>query len=93
MCRWFKDFQKLHSCLQGRFPALVLPRLPRPPAGSGIVVEPATLERTRAQLQTYVAAVVASVPAAWGVEEFVMFLDSHEKGRGLFSRERKETRR
>lgn len=94
VCRRHKDFQSLHSCLQGRFPALVLPRLPRPPTGGGIVLEPATLERARAGLQAYIAAVVASVPAAWGVEEFVMFLDSDDKGRRLFSRKRKkETRR
>lgn len=34
------------------------------------------------------------MPAAWAVEEFVMFLDSDEKGRRLFARKRKkETRR
>lgn len=96
MCRRHKEFHSLHSCLQGRFPALVLPRLPRPPpTGGGIVLEPATLERARAGLQTYIAAVVAKVPAAWGLEEFVMFLDSDEKGRRLFARRKrkKETRR
>lgn len=93
VCRHHKDFWDLHSCLQGRFPALVLPRLPRPPTGGGIILEPATLERARAGLQAYVAAVVSSVPAAWGVEEFVMFLDSDEKGRRLFSRKRKKEAR
>ena len=71
----------------------MLPRLPRSPPG-GVALEPATMERTRAGLQAYVASLVASVPAAWGVEEFVMFLDSDEKGRRLFARKRKkETRR
>ncbi|CAM9972763.1 unnamed protein product, partial [Scytosiphon promiscuus] len=87
----FSSFQSLHSCLQGRFPALVLPRLPRPPpTGGGIVLEPATLERARAGLQGYIAAVVSKVPAAWGLEEFVMFLDSDEKGRRLFSRRKRK---
>ncbi|CAN0260659.1 unnamed protein product [Ectocarpus fasciculatus] len=86
VCRRYKDFQSLHSCLQATFPALVLPRLPRPPTGGGgMTLEPATLERARAGLQAYAAAVVGSVPAAWGLEELVMFLDSEEKGRRLFS--------
>ncbi|CAB1098641.1 unnamed protein product [Ectocarpus sp. CCAP 1310/34] len=98
VCRRYKDFQSLHSCLQATFPALVLPRLPRPPTGGGgMALEPATLERARAGLQAYAAAVVGSVPAAWGLEELVMFLDSEEKGRRLFSsrkrRKKEATRR
>ena len=93
VCRRHEDFQKLHACLQRRFPALALPRLPRPPSGAG-VLDPATLERTRAGLQSYAAAIVADVPVAWGLEEFVMFLDSDEKGRRLFGKKRKkETRK
>lgn len=70
----------------------MLPRLPRPPSG-GTVLEPATLERARAGLQGYVGALVSDVPAAWGLEEFVMFLDSDEKGRRLFARKRKKEAR
>ena len=38
---------------------------------------------------SYVAAIVADVPVAWGVQEFVMFLDSAEKRRRLFGNTRK----
>ena len=89
VCRRHQDFLKLHACLQKRFPALALPRLPQPPSGAG-VLDPATLESTRAGLRSYVTAIVADVPVAWGVEEFVMFLDSAEKGRRLFGNTRKK---
>ncbi|CAN0256848.1 unnamed protein product [Ascophyllum nodosum] len=89
VCRRHQDSLKLHACLQRRFPALDLPRLPRPPSGAADL-DPATLERTRAGLRSYVTAIVADVPVAWGVEEFVMFVDSAEKGRRLFGNTRKK---
>ena len=66
-----------------------MPLLPRPSSGAA-VLDPATLERTRAGLRSYVAAIVADVPVARGVQEFVMFLDSVEKGRRLFGNTRKK---
>lgn len=90
MCRRYADFQDLHAALQDRCfaEAAALPRLPRPPLTG--VLEPAALERARSALQTYVAVVASDVHSAWGTEEFVMFLDSEEKGRRLFGRRRKK---
>lgn len=57
------------------------------------MLDPATLERTRAGLQSFLQALVADVPVVWIEEEFVMFLDSDEKGRRLFARKRKKATR
>ena len=59
------------------------------PVRSG-ALDTATLGRTRAGLRSYAAAIVTDVPFVWGLEEFVMFLDSDEKGRRLFGDTRKK---
>ena len=80
------------NCLQPRFPPLALPRLPRLPSGAG-VLDPATLERTKAELRSYAAAIVVNVPFVWGLEDFKMFLVSSEEGRRLFGITRKKATR
>ena len=80
------------NCLQPRFPPLVLPRLPRLPSGAE-VLDPATLERTKAGLRSYAAAIVTDVPFVWGLEDFIMFLVSSEEGRRLFGITRKKATR
>ncbi|CAN0256908.1 unnamed protein product [Ascophyllum nodosum] len=92
VCRRHQDFLKLHACLQPRFPPLALPRLPRLPSGAG-VLDPATLERTRAGLRSYAAAIVVDGPFIWGLEDFEMFLDSGEEGGRLFGYTRKKETR
>lgn len=57
------------------------------------MLDPATLERTRAGLQSFLQALVADAPLVWNEEKFVMFLDSDEKGRRLFARKRKMANR